>query len=102
MVEKNSRRNDVDSLNSFRCKNDKTFCQVTKINDRSHTVLKSRLSLCRTFFLLCCDAMEDEKCINREELREERAFASSSVKKILKTFVMAHFFTHLENKLGDE
>ena len=46
--------------------------------------------------------LEDEKCINREELREERAFASSSVKKILKTFVMAHFFTHLENKLGDE
>ena len=86
----------------FGAKMIKLFVKLKKINDRSHTVLKSRLSLCRTFFLLCCDAMEDEKCINREELREERAFASSSVKKILKTFVMAHFFTHLENKLGDE
>ena len=75
------------------------FLSSSKIQDLvpTHTVLKSRLSLCRTFFFCSCDALL-EKCINKKK----RAFASSSVKKILKTFVMAHFFTHLENKPGDE
>ena len=62
----------------------------------SHCAQKP-IIIMQNIFFCSCDALL-EKCINKKK----RAFASSSVKKILKTFVMAHFFTHLENKPGDE